>query len=98
MLFTVQFEDNPGLGEAMRKRHMPDHLAFLDANAERILAAGPLLSPEGAIEGGLWLVEAEDSSAVEGLVKADPFWPTGLRRGFRILHWRRVFAEGRRLI
>ena len=31
-------------------------------------------------------------------IKADPFWPTGLRRSVRILSWAQVFAEGRRLI
>ncbi|HKY93757.1 MAG TPA: hypothetical protein VJL84_00570, partial [Kiloniellales bacterium] len=29
-------------------------------------------------------------------VKADPFWPTGLRKGVRILAWKQVFGEGKR--
>ena len=98
MLFAVQFEDDPDLGQSVRQKHMPDHLAFLETNSDRILAAGPLLIGEGAIDGGLWLVEAEDRDAVEALVQADPFWPTGLRRAVRIHHWRQVFADGRRLI
>ena len=36
--------------------------------------------------------------AVTALVHADPFWPTGLRQSVRVLEWRRVFADGARLI
>ena len=34
---------------------------------------------------------------VRRLVEADPFWPSGLRQAVRILVWRQVFADGRRL-
>ncbi len=98
MLFAVLFEDDPAKAE-MRARHMPAHLAFLEANAASIRAAGPLTEPrDGAGAGGLWLVEAESAEIVEALVQADPFWPTGLRRSARVLAWTRVFAEGRRQI
>ena len=83
MLYAVLFEDDPAkTGE--RRRHMPAHLAFLEREADRIRAAGPLLDGEAGA-GGLWLVEA------------DPFWPTGLRRSVRILAWRQVFSDGRRV-
>ncbi|SMF02229.1 hypothetical protein SAMN06265365_14325 [Tistlia consotensis] len=98
MLFAVLFEDEPSAPADLRRRHMADHLAFLEANAASVRAAGPLAERSGAVGSGLWLVEAEDAAAVEALVRADPFWPTGLRRGVRILAWRQVFAEGRRLI
>ncbi len=98
MLFAVLFEDNPELGGHVRKRHMPAHLAFLERNAAKICAAGPLLSSTDQAEGGLWLVEAESHDDVDALVKEDPFWPTGLRRSFRVLTWRQVFADGQRLI
>ena len=98
MLFAVLFEDKEDLGDGVRRDHMPAHLGFLDGQAERIRAAGPLLSASGQAEGGLWLVEAADREAVEVLVKADPFWPTGLRKSYRVLGWRQVFADGRRLV
>ncbi len=98
MLYAVLFEDNPELGGDGRKQHMPTHLAFLERNAAKISAAGPLLSSTGQAEGGLWLVEAHGHDDVDALVKEDPFWPTGLRRSFRILTWRQVFADGQRLI
>lgn len=98
MLYAVLFEDNAELGGEVRLQHMPAHLAFLESNAAKINAAGPLVSSEGHAGGGLWLVEAQGHDEVEALVKEDPFWSTGLRLSFRILAWRQVFAQGRRLI
>lgn len=97
MLFAVLFTDNPAHAAA-RQRLMPDHLAFLEKNARRIRAAGPLQDEPGAAAGGLWLVEADDFAAVRSLYESDPFWPSGLRRAVRVLRWTRVFAEGQRLI
>jgi uncharacterized protein len=77
---------------------MPAHLSFLEQNASRIKAAGPLVAPSGDPAGGLWLVEADNLDVIGALVKEDPFWATGLRRSVRILSWSRVFVEGRRLI
>lgn len=98
MLYAVLFEDNAGLGGDMRRQHMPAHLTFLEDNAAKISAAGPLITSDGQAGGGLWLVEANDLDEVEALVREDPFWPTGLRLSYRILTWRQVFAQGRRLI
>ena len=97
MLYAVLFEDNEDQA-AMRTKHMADHLAFLERHAAQITAAGPLKDAEdGVSAGGLWLVEAEDANAVRALIKADPFWPTGLRKSVRLLTWTQVFAQGRRL-
>jgi uncharacterized protein len=98
MLYVVLFEDNPSLGTDVRRQHMPAHLSFLEKNAARIKAAGPLRAASGESAGGLWVVEAESPDVVDALVKDDPFWPTGLRHSVRILSWTQVFADGRRLI
>lgn len=98
MLYAVLFTDNPAHAEA-RNRLMPQHLAFLQKNAARIRAAGPLQDEtDGTPAGGLWLVEADDLAAVKSLYESDPFWPTGLRRSIRVLRWTQVFAAGKRLI
>ena len=97
-VYIVQFEDNEAFA-AERQRHMSDHLAFLDANATRINAAGPLLVPGAGVgAGGLWVVTADSAEDVEALVHADPFWPTGLRKSFRVLQWKQVFKDGKRMI
>src|SRR6266498_713452 len=85
MLYVVLFEDNPSLGADVRRQHMPAHLSFLERNAARIKAAGPLRMSSGEPAGGLWVVEADSPEVVDALVKEDPFWPTGLRRSVRIL-------------
>lgn len=98
MLYAVLFEDNASLGSDVRRQHMPAHLAFLERNAQRIKAAGPLRTSSSDPAGGLWLVEADGPDIVGALVKEDPFWPTGLRRSVRILSWSQVFADGSRLV
>jgi uncharacterized protein len=98
MLYAVVFEDDVNLGADVRSRYMPAHLSFLEKNAARIKAAGPLRVPSGEPAGGLWIVEADNVDAVDALVKEDPFWPTGLRRAVRILGWSQVFVDGKRLI
>ena len=98
MLYAVVFEDDANLGSDVRRLQMPAHLSFLEKNAARIKAAGPLQVPSGDPAGGLWVVEADSIDAVDALVKEDPFWPTGLRRAVRILSWSQVFADGKRLI
>jgi uncharacterized protein len=98
MLYAVFFEDDEDRAD-MRGRYMAEHLAFLEANAAAIKAAGPLTDEGlGAAAGGLWLVEAGNREAVEALYQADPFWPTGLRKSVRVLRWQQVFADGRRLV
>jgi uncharacterized protein YciI len=98
MLYAVLFEDDPTRAD-MRARHMPDHLAFLERNARQVQAAGPLkLAADGTPAGGLWLVEADNARAVQALVEADPFWPTGLRKSIRALEWTQVFAAGKRRV
>jgi uncharacterized protein YciI len=97
-MFAVLFEDDPARAE-VRGRLMPDHLAFLERNAGRVRAAGPLKSADnGAPAGGLWLVDASNKAAVDTLVREDPFWPTGLRRSVSVLEWKQVFADGARQI
>ncbi|MEO1194387.1 MAG: YciI family protein [Pseudomonadota bacterium] len=91
MLFAVLFEDNPDKA-AERPRLLPQHLAFLQAQEGRVRAAGPLTDASGAGAGGLWLVEAASQKEVEALVKADPFWPSGLRKSYRVLQWNQVYT------
>lgn len=93
MLYAVLFQDNPE-HEDQRPTHMSAHLAFLDTHAHQILSAGPLFAADGTGRGGMWLVEAADADTVEALTRADPFFPTGLRKSITVLEWRQVFRDG----
>jgi hypothetical protein len=73
------------------------HLAFLQKNKAAFLQAGPLIdTANGNGAGGLWVVEAEMPEQVLGLIKEDPFWPTGLRKSIRVFEWRQVFSTVKR--
>lgn len=96
MPYIVRFHDNPAQ-EHQRSAHMAAHLSFLEANADRIQIAGPLLDGD-RIAGGLWLVTADTPADVEALIRADPFFPTGLRDHWEVLTWRQVFRDGARQI
>ena len=98
MRFIILFEDNPDADPSIRKTHMAAHLSFLEASADKVSAAGPLLKPSGEAAGRLWLVRAETKDDVEQLIREDPFWSTGLRKSFTILNWNQVYADGARLV
>ncbi len=98
MIYAVLLEDDASRAE-VRAKHMAEHLSFLERNASRIQAAGPLKdTARDAPAGGLWIVEADSPQAVQALIEADPFWPSGLRKSVRILEWTQVFADGKRQI
>ncbi len=93
MMYAVLLEDDDNYSN-MRARYMSEHLAFLQRNADTIEAAGPLQdTSDGAPAGGLWLVKTDRVKDVCALIEADPFWPTGLRKSYRILEWKQVFAK-----
>jgi len=98
MKFVVLFEDNPGMGNDVRAKHMPEHLDFLQRRSANVNAAGPLKNQDGSGAGGLWVVDASEEAQVRALVEEDPFWATGLRKSVRILSWTQVFGAGQRLI
>lgn len=98
MLYTIRFQDNPDADPGLRPRFMAQHLAFLISNASTIHAAGPLKDDDGQVRGGLWLVDVDTPAQAWDLVKADPFWPTGLRDKVEIKEWVQVFADGEALV
>jgi uncharacterized protein YciI len=94
--YAVMFEDNEE-NAGKRGEFMKEHLAFLESKARQISAAGPMKDAKtGSPAGGMWLVSAQNREEVIDLVMADPFWPTGLRKSFKILEWTKVHAVGAR--
>jgi len=94
--YAVLFDDNEE-NASKRSEFMEEHLAFLEANAAQISAAGPMKNGNtGLPAGGMWLVNADSFDDVMALVEADPFWPTGLRKSIQILEWTKVYADGAR--
>lgn len=86
MLFAVLFTDKPGQG-ALRAAQLAAHIAWVDANKEKVLVAGSLReNPADVPKGGLWVVQAPDKAAVHGLMQTDPFYTCGLRQSVDVLH------------
>jgi uncharacterized protein YciI len=76
-LFALHCLDKPG-GLALRMATRPDHLAYLDANVDRIRAAGPYLDHGGEAEGSLLIIEAADLQDARAFAAADPYAQAGL--------------------
>jgi uncharacterized protein YciI len=98
MLYLIQFQDSATAPADLRAQHMPQHLAFLMENKRVIQAAGPIREDDGRVKSGLGVVDVDNVDQAWELVKADPFWPTGLRDRVEIKHWAQVFAKGEVLI
>jgi uncharacterized protein len=93
MLFVVECRDKPGHLE-VRLSNRPAHLAYLEANHDRIRMAGPLLAEDGATPiGSLLIVEAADRAAIEAFCAGDPYAHAGLFAEVRQTPWRQVLPK-----
>ena len=78
-LFLLRFTDKPD-SLAIRKQHMAEHVAWLDAHAEAVIVAGTMRVAETDPPlAAIWIVRAETAEAVLALSDSDPFWVNGLR-------------------
>ncbi|ANC92212.1 YciI family protein [Azospirillum humicireducens] len=93
MLFMFHCVDKAGAAD-VRAANRADHLAYLEANADRIFAAGPLLSDDqSGMVGSLLIVECADAAAAEAFAANDPYAKAGLFDGVTIRPWRRVYPK-----
>jgi hypothetical protein len=98
MLFIVQFEDKPGVGD-QRQKLLEEHFAFLDSRKDKVLVAGSMREiPSDQPLGGLWIVEANNDAEVRDIFKDDPFWVNGLRASVRINRWVKAFPDRKTLV
>jgi uncharacterized protein YciI len=93
MLYYVHRLDKQG-GLDLRLKTRPVHLEYLKANAYRLFAAGPVLSPDGKSPvGSLLLVEAKDEAELKDFLAGDPYDKAGLFDTLSIQPWRKVFSH-----
>lgn len=94
MLYMFHCTDKAGAGE-VRQTNRAAHLAYLEANAARIFAAGPLLSDDGqGMVGSLLIVECADAAEAQRFADEDPYAKAGLFQSVVIRPWRRVYPKG----
>jgi uncharacterized protein len=96
MLFAVLFTDKPGHGE-IRAENLQAHIDWLEKHKDVIPVGGSLRNAVGETpKGGLWIAEAESKLQIEELLRTDPFYISGLRQSYEILHWSK--ANSKRMV
>ena len=90
MYFAIHCIDKPGSSD-LRAATRPDHLAYLEAVRERILAGGPLLGLDGGPIGSLMIVDFTDRKAAIAFAADDPYAQAGLFASVAVTAWRKVF-------
>jgi uncharacterized protein YciI len=88
--FAIHCIDKPGTTD-LRAATRPDHLAHIDAVADRIVAAGPLLGIDGTPIGSLMIIDFADRKAAIQFAAADPYALAGLFASVAVTAWRKVF-------
>ncbi len=91
MPFAIITVDKPN-SLALRNQTRAEHLAYLDANKDKLLAAGAKIDDEGeGGYGGVILVDTEDRAEAEAFIQNDPFTKAGLFSGIEVVRWRKAF-------
>ena len=91
MHFVIRAIDKPGSLQ-IRMDNRGDHVAFLKAHGDQIVAAGPLLSePDGDMCGSLLIMSFADLDAAETFTREDPYAKAGLFANVDISPWKKVF-------
>ena len=94
MPFAIIFSDSGGSAQ-LRLSLRDAHIAYMRANASRVLASGGLLSDDGSSgHGGLIILDTESRAEAEAFVASDPFHIGGLFGTCTISRWRKAFFQG----
>lgn len=94
MPYVIVAKDRPD-SLALRTRLRPEHLAYLDSHADRLLAAGGLLEDDGSGGFGSVIVyDSDERAEAEAFSMGDPFRREGLFASVEIHRWRKVFLGG----
>jgi uncharacterized protein YciI len=98
MPYMIETWDGAGRAE-LRARTRPDHIRYLDANKDRLLACGAKLSDDGETASGtLYLIATEDRAEAESFLANDPFTKAGLPERVFVTRWRKGFFDFKNLI
>jgi uncharacterized protein YciI len=93
MLFVIHAIDKPGNLE-LRLKTRAAHLDYLTAAGDRLVAAGPTLTDDGAgMTGSVQIIDAADRAGAEEFARNDPYAKAGLFQNVTIMPWRKVFFQ-----
>ena len=80
----------------VRAENRPAHVEYLKAHADKIVAAGPLMSDDGeGMIGSTLIMAFRDRTEAESWAAGDPYAKAGLFQSVDIRPWKKVFpADG----
>jgi uncharacterized protein YciI len=80
--------DKPGALQ-VRKDNRTAHLAYIETTGV-VEMAGPLLSPEGEMNGSLVVLDVESLAQAQDWAASDPYEKAGLFADVTITEWKKV--------
>lgn len=78
--------------EQDRRQLRGDHLAYIAAHRDQILAGGPVLTAEGQPETMILLMDL-DPEAAQAFIAAEPYTAHGVFSAVEVRRWARVLPE-----
>lgn len=91
MHFVIYCQDKAG-HQQVRLDNRPAHVEYLKANADKIVAAGPLLSDDGeGMVGSTLIMAFADRAEADAWAANDPYAKAGLFESVTITPWKKVF-------
>ncbi|WP_242200172.1 MULTISPECIES: YciI family protein [unclassified Pseudomonas] len=98
MPFVIETWDKPG-SQAVRSRHRPSHLAYLERHAALLIACGAKLHDDASdLGGGFYIVELDTREQAQAFIEGDPFYQAGLFLNVQITRWRKSYVLGKNLL
>ena len=92
-MYAVICFDRPD-SAALRDAHRAAHVAFLDANAARIVYGGPLKNTAGGPStGALIVLDCATRAEAEAVIGADPFYRNGVYENVSVRAFKQVFPR-----
>ncbi len=93
MLFALICIDRPASLE-LRLATRPQHLAYLETYADKLVHAGALLDSDGRACGSLLVIDVPDRETADGFAAADPYAKAGLFESTVIRPFRELYRSG----
>lgn len=92
-MYAVICFDRPG-SAALRDANRAAHVAFLNANAARIVYGGPLKNTsDGPSTGALIVLDCATREEAEAVIGADPFYRGGVYESVSVRAFKQVFPR-----
>ena len=98
MPYMVIADDKPD-SDDLRAKIRPAHIAYLEANLDKLIAAGAKMADDGVTAtGSLYVIDTDSRTEAESFVAEDPFMREGVFSGFVATRWRKAIVDGRSFI